>query len=109
MPPLSGVQLFMVVFAIISVAISGWGLWRASTASGVPYRLLWIGGSLLGFVGFATNVGRPGDMSLQLGVQIPVLMWFMNGLGDFYLKAMFPIVALVVLVKFRPPSSKSDS
>ena len=105
---MGGSQLFVGIFAIVSVALSALAVWRVATASDVSYKPFWIVGSLFGFVGFATTLSSPGDLYLQFGIQIPVLMIWKTGSGDILLKTLFPFVALVALVRFHPPRSRPD-
>ena len=105
---MSGSQLFVGIFAIVSVAVSALAIWRVATASGVRYKPLWIVGSLFGFVGFATNLSSPGDLYLQFGIQIPVLLIWGTGNGDILLKTLFPVVASVALVRFHSSSNRTD-
>lgn len=71
-----------------------------ATTRGLRYKLWWIIGSLFGFVGFAIDMKQPGDLFMQVGVQVPVvsIMWIGHG-QHVLLKALFPIVALVAMVK----------
>ena len=98
---MSGSQIFVVVFAMVSLAVSILAIWRVARASGVRYKPLWIVGSLFGFVGVATRFDTTDDLYLQFGIQIPVLMWMTFSDGSI-LKALFPLVAAIALVKFRP-------
>ncbi len=102
---MSGSQVVVGVFAVVSLAVSVLAIWRVANASGVKYKALWILGSLCGFVGVATRFDVADDLYLQFGIQIPVLMW-MTGSGGSVLKALFPFVAAVALVKFHPSRSR---
>jgi len=101
-------EVFVAIFAVVSVAVSMLAIWRISRAPGVKYKPFWIGGSLFGFVGVATVFGQAGDLYVQVGIQIPVLMWT-SGSGDGVLKALFPIVAAIALVKFHGARSVADA
>ncbi|TMJ18670.1 MAG: hypothetical protein E6G92_02180 [Alphaproteobacteria bacterium] len=105
--PMSGFQLFAGIFAIVSIAASALAVWRVATAPGAKYKPLWIVGSLFGFVGFATTLNAPGDLYLQFGIQIPVLLIWRIGGGGILLKTLFPLVAIVALVRFHPPTGRS--
>lgn len=96
---MSGVQIFVGIFAIVSTALSVLAIWRVATSS-LSYKLLWIIGSAFGFIGVATDFGQSGDLYLQFGIQIPVIMifWLFPGGGPI-MKAMFPIIAVAALVK----------
>ena len=98
---MSGSQLFTALFAIVSVAVSALAIWRVARAPGATYKPLWILGSLFGFVGPATTLSTPGDLYLQMGIQIPVVLIWTTGSGDTILKTLFPIVAAVALVRFH--------
>jgi len=93
---MSATQVFVGVWAIASVVICLLAVWRVATTSKISYKPLWIIGSLFGFVGFATTLNTPGDLHMDVGIQVPVLLiWTAN--GGLSLKAMFPLVAAVAL------------
>jgi hypothetical protein len=96
---MSGSQVFVGLFAVVSAALSVVAIWRVAT-SRVGYKPLWIVGSAFGFVGVATDFGHSSDLYLQFGLQIPVVMifWVLPSGGPI-LKAMFPVVAVAALVK----------
>lgn len=96
---MSVVQIFVGIFAIVSVTLSALAIWRVATSS-FNYKLLWIIGSAFGFAGFAADFGHSGDLYLQFGIQVPVIMifWVLPGGGPI-VKAMFPIIAVAALVK----------
>lgn len=105
---MSGSQVFVGVFAVVSVVVSALAIWRIATATEATYKPLWIAGSLFGFLGFATSMSTPGDLYLQLGIQIPVLTILTSVGGNIALKALFPIVAAVALVKFHRTNSPRE-
>ena len=94
---MSGSQLFVAIFAILSIAISILAVWRVARAPGVQFKFLWIIGSLLGFVGFATDFGSAGDLYLSFGIQIPVLSLRVIGDGNIVVQVLFPVVAAIAL------------
>ena len=99
-------QVFVVIFATASAAVSIVAIWRVASASASRYKLLWIAGSLFGFAGFATTFNPPGDLYLHFGIQVPVLMiWRFSG-GTVVLKALFPVVAVVALVRLHSVGSR---
>jgi hypothetical protein len=102
---MSGSQVFVGIFAIGSAVVSVAAIWRVAKTSGVSYKPLWMVGSLFGFLGFATNLSFPGDLHLQFGLQIPVVMIFMPPAGGAMLQAMFPFVAVAALVKCHSPGN----
>lgn len=102
---MSVLQVIVSIFAIVSVSVSVLAIWFIAKASGVKYKALWILGSLFGFIGFAINWSSPGDLYLQFGLQIPVVMVLKLGGGDIILKTLFPFVAVVALVKFHSAES----
>jgi hypothetical protein len=53
----------------------------------------------LGFVGFAVDPRKDGDLLFQFGVQIPVVNVLWSSAKGLALKALFPIVAVVALTK----------
>jgi hypothetical protein len=105
---MSGSQIFVGIFAFVSVIVSASAIWRVATASGITYKPLWIAGSLFGFVGFATSLSHPTDLYLQFGIQVPVLTMWMTGSGDLILKALFPVVAVAALIKAHSSSGRPD-
>lgn len=104
---MSASQIFVSVFAIASVALSVVAIWRIATSS-IRYKPLWIVGSTFGFVGVATDFGQSGDLYLQFGVQIPVVLVFWLLDAGPIVKAMFPFVAVAALVKCHPPSPERN-
>ena len=123
---MSGTQVFVAVFAVVSVALSALAIWRVARST-VSYKPLWIVGSVFGFVGVATDFGHSGDLYLQLGLQIPVVMALEYSFFDELfpcwkrmisvqagqrpiLKAMFPFIAIAALVKCHSsPSAAAGS
>lgn len=105
---MGGVQVFVVIFAIVSLAVSVLAVWRVAIAPEARYKPLWIVGSLFGFFGFATSFNPPGDLYLEYGIQIPVLMTWMTGGGDVVVKAMFPVVAAIALMTFHSPGGRPN-
>ena len=102
---MSGAQIVVGMFAIVSVTLSVLAICRVAT-SRLSYKLLWIIGSAFGFVGVAADFGHPGDLYVQFGIQIPVIMifWLFPG-GGPTVKAMFPFIAVAALAKYH--SSRS--
>jgi hypothetical protein len=101
---MGGSQVFVGVFAIVSVALSVAAIWRVAKTPGVSYKALWMVGSLFGFVGAATSWSAPGDLYLEFGIQIPVIMILTFPDGGTILKTMFPFVAVAALVKCHSTS-----
>jgi hypothetical protein len=96
---MGGSQVFVGVFAIVSVAFSAAAIWRVAMGR-IGHKPLWIIGSAFGFVGVATDFGHSGDLYLQFGLQIPVVrMFWVLPAGGPVLKAMFPFIAVAALVK----------
>jgi hypothetical protein len=52
-------QIFVGIFAIVSVAVSVAAIWRVVKTPGLGYKPLWIIGSAFGFVGVATPWSSP--------------------------------------------------
>lgn len=98
---------FVGFFALLCVVISGWAVFRIIQAEDLTRKPLWVIGSLFGFVGFGLDPSVPGHLFLYFGVQIPVVMAWSSTNG-FWLKALFPIVALVALVKLEAPVASSQ-
>lgn len=93
-------QMFVVGFALLSAGICIGAIWKVATAPAMRHKLWWIVGSLFGFIGFATDLGQPGDILMHFGIGLPVVMvtWIEPG-GHIILKALFPVIALIALVK----------
>ena len=106
---MSGSQIFVLIFAILSVAVSAVAVWLAVKAPDLRFKPLWIIGSLFGFVGFATNFGSAGDLYLQVGVQIPVISVRWSGRGDTSVFALFPALAAATLAKLHSISKQAGS
>ena len=104
---MNGSQVFVGIFAVISVIVSGFAVWRLATTSHVKYKPLWIVGSLFGFVGFATPFSTLGDLYLQLGIQIPVVWVLWSGNGDTAVFALFPVLAVAALAKLHASGGPS--
>ena len=96
---MGGSQVFVGIFAIVSAALSVAAIWCVAR-SGMSYKPLWIAGSVFGFVGLATDFGHPGDLYLQFGLQIPVVLifWVLPGGGPI-VKATFPFIAVAALAR----------
>jgi hypothetical protein len=99
---MSALQLFVGAFGLAAVAVSLLAVWRVARTPGLRFKAVWIVGCLFGFVGFAVNWSAPGDLYLEFGVQIPVvlLLWPPGG-GPVVVRAMFPLVAVVALARSR--------
>ncbi|WP_120716389.1 hypothetical protein [Tsuneonella amylolytica] len=94
-------QVVVVVTALLSAFLSGYGVWASARAKGVRSKPLWIAGSLFGFVGVGRVFGPEGELVFNVGIQIPVVVAYW-GSGVFAMKAMVPIIAIVAIVKFDP-------
>jgi hypothetical protein len=94
-------QVVVVVTALLSAFLSGYGVWASARAKSVRGKPLWIAGSLFGFVGVGPVFGLEGDSMFNFGIQIPVVAasW---GNGIFAMRAMVPIIVIVAIVKFDP-------
>jgi hypothetical protein len=92
-------QIFVGLFAIVSIAAGVAAIWRVVKTPGLGYKPLWIAGSLFGFVGVATPWSAQGDLYLQFGIQIPVILILAFPGGGTILKAMFPLVAAAALIR----------
>lgn len=92
-------QILVSSFGLISLAVSGWAIWRV-TKSQMRYKAAWIIGSLFGFVGLGVNWTKPDDLIFLFGVQIPPVVISKVLATQFVLvKVTFPVVALVALSK----------
>lgn len=105
---MSATQVFVGLWAIASIVVCVLAVWRVATSSKISYRPLWIIGCLFGFVGFATTLSTPGDLYIDVGIQVPVIiLWTAN--GSMSLKAMFPLVAAVALAVIDARSTPSPN
>ncbi|MES3056032.1 hypothetical protein O6V14_10365 [Sphingomonas faeni] len=102
-PPMSGSQIFVVVFAAVSIGVSLVARWHVSKISGLKGKPFWIAGSLVGFGGFTTSLSLPGDLYISFGLQIPVVMLLTKASAGTVIKAMFPFIAVVALAKCHWP------
>lgn len=96
---MSVTQIFVGIFAIVSVAVTVAAIWRVVKTPRLGYKPLWILGSLFGFVGVATPWRFAGDLYLQFGIQIPVILVSAFPGGGAIVTAMFPLVAVAVLIR----------
>lgn len=103
---MSATQVFVGVWGIASIVVCVLAVWRVARTSKVSYKPLWIIGSLFGFVGFSTTFSTPGDLYMDLGIQIPVVLIWTAG-GVLSLKATFPLVAAVALAVIDARSTPS--
>ena len=78
-------------------------VWHVSRIPGLKGKPFWIAGSLFGFGGVATSLSFPGDLYISFGLQIPVVTLFTKASAETIIKAMFPFVAVVALVKGHLP------
>lgn len=94
---MSGYQLAVSLFGLISLLTSGWAVWCV-VRSKIGYKVAWIAGSLLGLVGFGVNWTKPDDLILLFGIQVPPFTVFKVVATQMVIvKVMFPVVALVAL------------
>lgn len=94
---MTGYQLTVAFFGLISVATSGWAVWCVARSK-IRYKMAWIIGSLLGFVGFGINWTKPDDLIWLFGIQIPPIAIFeVLATQVVMVKAMFPIGAVFAL------------
>jgi len=80
---------------------SGLAVFRLWKATDFPRRILWIIGSLAGFVGFAVEPRMQSDLLLTFGVQLPFVEGTWSSAEGLSLKAFFPIMALIALFKLK--------
>ena len=93
-------QIFVVGFAILSGLVCISAIWKVATTPDMHHKLWCIVGSSFGFAGFATDLGQPSDIFMHFGFALPVVMvtWVEPG-GHVVLKTLFPVIAVVALVK----------
>jgi hypothetical protein len=95
-------QLFVGLFGLACVAVSLLAVWRVARAPNMRLKLLWIAGSLFGFVGLAVDGSAPNALIVQFGLQVPVVMVSRVGLeGPWAVKALFPLIALAAIASAR--------
>ena len=104
--------IFVGCFGIAALLVSLWAVWRVAASPFMRYKLLWIVGSLIGFVGFSINWTSPGDLYMLFGVQfLPVFATRLPGSGELIVKTAFPVIAIVALAisRKRPqPNSEGE-
>jgi hypothetical protein len=100
----NGVQIFVSLFALASLAVSAAAVRCILKTPHMRHKPGWIIGCLAGFVGFSVGAAGhpPGDLIMEFGVQLPVLMLrWSAGDGRVHIKALFPLIALVALIRLR--------
>ncbi|GAA4009866.1 hypothetical protein GCM10022211_25210 [Sphingomonas humi] len=95
--------LFVVGVALLCAVISAWAVLRIIQAGDLAWKPLWLIGSLFGVIGFGLDPRAPGHLFFHVGFQIPVVMGVWSSAGGLLLKALFPPIALVALVKIEAP------
>ena len=103
---MTATQIFVGLFAVVSASVSGFAIWRILRTHHLGYKPLWILGSLFGFAGFATNWTIPGDLFLEVEIQIPVVLILTLPGGDTILKTLFPLGAVAALVTWRSSAAR---
>ena len=104
---MTGVQIFVGLFALASVVASAVAVWRVLKAPHLRRKPLWFLGCLCGFVGFGLHPGASGDLMMEVGVQIPVLIVRWSTAGEIVMvKALFPFIAIAALARSRAPRMK---
>lgn len=98
---LSLTEIFVVAFAALCIFLSGLAVFRLWKATDFPSRTLWIVGSLAGFVGFAVEPKMQSDLLLTFGVQLPLVQGTWSSAEGLRLKAFFPILAVIALLKIK--------
>lgn len=105
---MGGSQIFVGIFAIVSFAVSVAAILRVAKTAKLAYKPLWIVGSLFGFVGVATPWSSPGDIYLQFGIQIPVILFRALPGGGTVVTSLFPIVAVAALIRCEYINARDD-
>lgn len=98
---MNGSAVFVGAFALSAVALCGVAILRIIRAEHLTRKPLWLIASLVGFVGFGVDPGTPGDLLFHIGVQVPPIQGRWSSVEGLWLKAMFPIGALIVLMKLE--------
>jgi hypothetical protein len=96
---LSTTQIFVVFFAMLCALVSAVAVYQIWRSPRFRNRIMWTVGCLFGFVGFALDPRAEGDLLFQFGVQIPVIYLKWSSVEGLTLKALFPVIAAVALVK----------
>lgn len=97
---MNGSQIFVLIFAMLAVAISLWSIVVVIRSPGFKLKPLWLIGCLFGFMGVGINWTTPDDIIMLFGVTIPVVIVFkVMATGQVILQAGFPVVSVVALVK----------
>jgi hypothetical protein len=100
----SGVQIFVALCGLASLALSVAAILRVMKTPEMGNKPLWVFGCLCGFIGFSVGVGAnpPGDLMMEFGIQLPPINFrWSPGEGAMSIKAMFPIIAVVALARAR--------
>ena len=94
---MNGNQLFVALFGAISVVLSLCAVYFVARAR-MPWKPLWILGSLVGFVGVGLNWSSPDQLYLLFGVQVPVISIVqLLSTGEVVVKATFPVIGGLAL------------
>lgn len=89
------------ILGLAAVATSAWAIWCVWKSPLAHYKVLWTICCLLGFIGFKANWTTPDDLFLSIGIKIPpISAAAYPGTGQIIVEAMFPIIAVVALIKF---------
>jgi hypothetical protein len=84
---------------MLCAVVSALAIYRVWRSPWFEKKVLWTVGCLLGFVGFAVDPRAEGDLLLQFGVQIPVVILKWSSVKGLTLKALFPVIAAVALAE----------
>lgn len=97
-------QLIVLLCSVFSALLSLTAIWMVIRSPDLKLKPLWILGSLIGFVGLGINWTVPDDIVLQFGFSIPPVRIFKILANDHVVvQALFPIVALLAILKVTSP------
>lgn len=99
---MGALTIFVGLFAVASLGVSAGAVWRVLKTPGMRHKAAWVVGCLCGFIGFSVGYGPGGDLLLEIGVQIPVVMlrWSVSD-ATLSIKVLFPLVAVAALAVSR--------
>lgn len=101
---MNGNQLSVLLFSIVSAAISIGAVIAVIRSSRFGLKPPWIISSLVGFVGLGVNWSAPDDLMFTFGFSVLVVRIVkLFGTGHLIVNASFPFVALLALLKAWPP------
>lgn len=97
---MNGYQLVVLLGSLLFAALSIGAVVVVIRSPVLRHKPWWVTGSLFGFAGFGIDWTVPSNVFIEFGARIPVVMIFMPfASGHVIVKSMFPVVAVIALIK----------